>query len=431
MHQQVNRKASLLGWIICGLGALFYCYEYLLRIEPSVMVQQIRAAFDMNADMFGFVAGLYYFAYTPMQLVVGVVTDMYGPRRVLTFAVTCCVIGSFIFSMTHSIYIAAAARFLIGFGSAFAFVGVLKLAAIWLPQNRFAMFAGIATALGMLGAIAGDIGLARLVQTIGWRETLNFGTILGIGLIPLIWFIVRDKRPDANNDGLEKKSYKETFQNLLLIVKNRQMWLAGTIGGLLFLSLSVFGELWGTQFIHVAFNMPAHDAAKINSVVFLGWLVGAPLMGFWSDYIRRRKVVLMTGSFVAALMLTLLIYLPLHSNFAISALLFLSGLFAGVQVNCFALGRENANHELAASAVAFVNMVVMLGGFIFQPLFGRMLDWFWDGTMAEGLRVYSAGDYRLALILLPAAFILSGILSFFIKETYAANQVTEKKNYAH
>lgn len=79
--QVSSRQSMLLGWAICGLGAIFYCYEYLLRIEPSVMVPELMGKFQLSAEEFGFITSLYYIAYTPMQLVVGLLTDIMGPVR--------------------------------------------------------------------------------------------------------------------------------------------------------------------------------------------------------------------------------------------------------------------------------------------------------------------------------------------------------------
>src|SRR5690606_5606120 len=128
--------------------------EYLLRITPGLMVEHLQVAFvpanalALDATHIGHLSAFYYYAYTPMQLPVGLMMDRYGPRNILTLAVLSCAIGTFIFASTTVFWIAAAGRFLIGFGSAFAFVGVLKLAASWLPANRFAFVSGLATTLG-------------------------------------------------------------------------------------------------------------------------------------------------------------------------------------------------------------------------------------------------------------------------------------------
>jgi MFS family permease len=173
MYSENRNNYAIIGWWICGLGALFYSYEYLLRIAPSAMENSLRAHFNLSATGFGMVSSIYYLAYVPMQLPVGVLLDRYGPRRLLTLACLICVVGTFIYTSTHVDWIAAIGRFLVGFGSAFAFVGVLKLATIWLPENRLAMVAGITSALGTVGAMLGDNFLSVFVDKLGWIKTLN------------------------------------------------------------------------------------------------------------------------------------------------------------------------------------------------------------------------------------------------------------------
>ena len=44
-----RRNYAIVGWLICGLGAIFYSYEYLLRIAPSAMESALREHFNLSA----------------------------------------------------------------------------------------------------------------------------------------------------------------------------------------------------------------------------------------------------------------------------------------------------------------------------------------------------------------------------------------------
>jgi hypothetical protein len=60
----------------------------------------------------------------------------------------------------------------------------------------------------------------------------------------------------------------------------------------------------------------------------------------------------------------------------------------------------------------------MLLGSIFQPLFGALLDNFWDGvTGHHGVRLYSEACYCKAMLLLPVGLALAYVLSSYIHET--------------
>ncbi|MDR1056984.1 MAG: MFS transporter [Coxiellaceae bacterium] len=416
----IKIKSSTLGWIICSLAAIFYCYEYLLRVAPSVMIPELMQAFQANATEFGVLTAVFYFIYTPMQLIVGPLSDLYGPRRILTLAVITCAIGSYLFSVAHILSIAAIGRALIGFGSAFAFVCILKLADSWLPQRFFAFFVGLATALGMIGAVFQITVLGPLVHDIGWKQTIHIGTIVGIVLIPIIWLVVRDKPEDGfslKNITITKPQYRETFLGFLDILKNPQMWLNGFIGCIMYLSLSAFAESWGTRSLTIIYNLSSSNARVASSMVFLGWLVGGPLIGYISDSIRSRKIPILVGCFFSAILISLIIYLPHTSVTLLFWLLFLFGFFSSFEVLCFAISSENTAKNLVATASAFTNFLIMVSGIASQPLIGKVLDMTWSGQVLEGIRIYSMTNYQLALSILPLGFFLGFILTFWLRET--------------
>lgn len=419
---KIKKAAALSGWLICLFGAIFYCYEYLLRMEPSVMVPELMASFQVTAVSLGVLSAVYYFIYTPMQLVVGVIVDLYGPRRILTMATVACTIGVLIFGGTSSLYVAAFGRFLIGFGSAFAFVGVLKLAAVWLPLKRFAFFAGFATALGMVGAMVGAVGLTALIDHVGWRYTLILSSIIGFCLIPVLWFGIRDGEDAEHSTPNAEKSFKSLGKNILNVIINPQMWLIGVVGFILYLSLSAFAELWGIPFLSHSFQYSKQVSANLISGVFLGWLVGAPFMGWFSDRIKSRKMTLLIGVLVSLIVIAIILLLPSTiSAKSIYLLLFLFGFFSSAEIVCFAMGRDIAGSRLAGTSVSFVNMIIMLGGVIFQPLIGKFLDWH-SHTMIAGAAVYDGSDYRVAMITLPVSLVIGLFLLFYIRETHDATK---------
>lgn len=415
------KKASTLGWIICSLGAVFYCYEYVLRILPSVMVPDLMRHFHVSAQQLSAVVSLFYLAYTPMQAVVGVMTDLYGPRYILTFGVFVCALGSFFFGISDNLYLASIGRFLVGLGSAFAFVSALKLASVWLPLNRFALFAGLVTALAMLGGIAGDIGLTHVVINFGWKKTIYAGTILGVILLPIIWFVIRDKKDNLKNHRtLSRQAYKDTLSGLWVIVRNPQVWVAGLVGCILYMSLSVFAELWGIPFLKAVYNLNPNQAAFANSMVFFGWLVGAPLTGWISDKLRMRRIPLLLGCVFSAVTIFWIIWFPETPLYIVNFLLFLFGVFSSIEVVCFAVGREICPRHVSGAAVSFVNLLVMVGGVAFQPLVGKFLDMHWSGVISQGVRVYSAFNFQMALTVIPVSILLGVVLCAIMRESFDA-----------
>ncbi len=420
MNSQATKHSMLLPWFICSLGAVFYCYEYLLRVSPSVMSQQLMHTYNLSAASFGNLSAIYYYIYVPMQLLVGLLLDRYGPRRLLTAATFCCCVGAYLFAATEILLVAQLGRFLMGFGSAFAFVGVLKLASIWLPPHRFGLIAGIALALGMSGGVLGAVFLTTLVNFLGWRATCFWATVVGLFLAFVIYAVVRDKNEEivysSSSEMVQLHSVKLAWPELWRIFKNPQIWINGAFGCLLYMSLSTFAELWEIPFLRQGLHFSSEKAAQGASVLFLGWGIGGPFMGWLSDTLRRRRTLMSIGGVIAAILTGIVIYVPLNATL-LMFVLFASGIFASTQVLIFPVSREISPSSLTGTALAITNMITMMGGLL-VPIVGIILDYLWDGTMLNGVRIYSTHDYQIALSLLPVGMLLGAFLSLFLKETY-------------
>lgn len=425
IESRFTNQSLFWGWMIVGLGALYYCYEYFLRICPSVMTADLMRAYHLTGAQVGSLSAFYYHAYVPMQIVVGMLMDRYGPRRLLTLACFLCVIGTYLFAASHSLVLAQAGRFLVGFGSAFAFVGAAKLATIWLPPSRFALVSGIIVCLGMLGAMMGDVALRLLVDSIGWRLTSYIAAAVGIVLTVVLWGVIRDINPVIANHHTETLNFKKVFGGLWIIVSDVKIWLVGVVGFLLYLSLSAFAEMWGIPYLEQAVGLTKMQAAIANSLIFLGWVVGAPFWGWFSDFVRYRCAPMKFSAMGAFLAVCVILYAPHLSSTLLYFLLFVFGFFCSAQTLVFALNREAVSIKVAGTVIAFTNFVVMIGGNVFQPVIGKLLDITWQGAMVEGARVYSSHAYEVALSILPVSMLIAVILLFFIPETHCEIRVEE------
>jgi sugar phosphate permease len=421
------KLAVIIPWLICGLGALYYCYEYFLRICPGVMTNELMREYGLTGAQIGGLSAFYYHAYVPMQIMVGLLMDRYGPRRLLTLACLACAFGTYLFASGYSLAVAEAGRFLVGFGSAFAFVGALKLATIWLPPNRFALVSGIILCLGMIGAMMGDILLRALVDAIGWQVTIYISAVAGVVLTAILFTFIRDSNPQHVNYNKHALDFRGLLSGLWNALKNPQIWLNGLVGCLLYLSLSAFAELWGISYLEQAHGLSKVHAANANSMVFLGWAVGGPFWGWFSDFIKRRCLPIMCSSVVALVLVSILLFVPNLPTAFIYFILFAFGLLSSVQILVFAICREATSIKIAGTAIALTNMIVMLGGNLFQPIIGKLLDMSWTGALVDGARVYSPAAYQFALALMPVGIIIAIFVMFFVRETHC--EIKSEEHY--
>ncbi|WP_419419360.1 MFS transporter [Legionella sp. D16C41] len=415
MIKSVSRSQAIFGCFVCAVGALFYCYEFVLRIIPGALQSELSAAFGhISATTFGQLSAFYYFAYSPMQLPVGMLMDRYGPHKLLTFACLCCTVGSWMFTNISSMLIAGCGRFLVGFGSSFAFVGVLSLGVKLVTKKKyFSLMAGLITTLGMLGLVYGEVQITDIAVDLGWLHVLRLMIVIGAILTVGILLVVRD-----GPTGHRKHGYPlpEFFKKVWHVLSSPQVWLIGLVGACLYTSLSVFGELWGKSYLEQAHHLTKLEAAKTVSAMFLGWAVGAPLVGYFSDHSGRRVLPLVIGAIMGLICISIVLYHPGLSYSALNILLFLYGVFSSTEIIVFIMAKENSGAQLSGTVFAAVNMIVTLGGVIFQPLVGKLLDMFGDSNVIAGEHIYTVVDYQLALSVLPISLLLVTILAFFMKD---------------
>src|SRR3990167_10321140 len=171
-RDQVAKNQRIMGIFIYSLAAFFLLYEMALQVSPSVMTAELMHDFTIDALKLGVMASFYFYSYSLMQIPVGVLFDRFSSRIVITLAVLMCSLGALFFGLTQDVAYASLGRFLMGIGSAFAFVAVLISASRWFSPYYFAFLVGIAQFLAALGALCGEVILAIIITDFGWRVTI-------------------------------------------------------------------------------------------------------------------------------------------------------------------------------------------------------------------------------------------------------------------
>lgn len=415
-----NKKHAnvLRAWIIWLLSALFMFYKYALEVSPSVMTTTLMSTFNISGLELGNLAACYFYAYLLLQIPAGLLLDKIGPRKVTTLAIALCALGSMIFAKADSLLVASIGRFLTGAGAAFAAVNCLKLIANWFPTKQFAFMAGLMMTLAMLGAVGGQAPLAAFIEAMDWRYAMQFIGLAGLVLAALFWIVVRDISPEHKKEKHIVSQSLTLFQSLKRVLKSSQAWWLSAYSGFAFAPVMIFGGLWGVAFLSESFEISSNISAQAVSMIFIGFAVGAPIFGWFSDWLGKRVVVMFWGTLLSLIMISAVIYAPGLTHSTLVVLLFLFGFFISSFLLCFTMIREITVPILAATAIGFMNAFDALFGAVSDPMTGKFLDMGWDGKLVEGARVFSVFAYKTAFITLPVYLIIALVMLRFVKETY-------------
>lgn len=379
------------------------------------MTHDLMRDFEVNSASLGVLSSFYYYAYVILQVPCGMIVDKIGIRRIVTFSTLLCVAGTLLFAESQSINLAKLGRFMIGAGSACAFISCLKVTVEWFNPMRFALVASLTNMMGTFGGICAGRPLALFVNQLGWREASFWLAIIGLGVALISWCWLKD-HPE-NQANKKQQTEKPFLQGLSYLVKNRQIWLGGIIGGFMYLPISVFAELWGVPFLMHTYKVSNADASTASVMIFIGMAVGgtfsAYLLTQFKSIVRVMRFSAATCGFVF-IGIAYTAFFPFWFSFV---LMFFAGFFIGGQVLCFTLARNNSAADISGTAVGFTNAIVMTGGIIFQPLLGHILDIFWDGSVTSyGVRLYSTHAYQMSILTIPVCLLICVVVLRFVKE---------------
>ena len=412
----MTSEKRFLPWFMWLLAAGFFFAEYFARVDPGIMVDYLMSSFKVGAAAVGGLSAYFYYPYVLMQIPVGILLDRHGPKRWLYIAAFVSSVGALTFGLAQSLCVIKLGRFLIGFGASFAFVGALKIANMWFDRSRLGLLSGLTQAAGMLGAAVGTFVFVPIVASLGWRATLYLIAAILLLFSILFFLFIKDKPDSMINDSVGVTSHESVSVSLRRVLKNPNSCFNALYAGFLYAPTAALGELWGVSFFHHLRCVTDEFAGLMVAAIFLGWTVGAPWVGYFTDLVGRRRQLMFLSPLLSMLILLIIIYIPSLTPSLMLVLLFFYGVSNTGVALAYALAGDLHPSKFAGISVAFTNMMSIMMGALFQPLMGWILDQQWTGTMSHGLRIYSRQDYVHTLTILPISLILAFIMVFFIKD---------------
>lgn len=413
------------AWFVWGLGALFYLMAFFQRVAPAVMTAELMREFEISAAALGNLSAFYFYSYVAMQIPTGIIADLWGPRRLLSLGACIAGIGTLVFALGPNFVWACTGRFLIGGSVAVAFVGLLQVANNWFPARYFAFVSGVALFFGIVGAVCAGPPLRLLVNHYDWR-TIIFGSAIFTFLIAAaIWLFVRDhphekgyrdRRP-VNEAG--NRSWRlSTLTGIFEVFSTRNALLLFFIPGGIVGSVLTFSGLWGVPYLANHHDLTTTQASALTSAVLVAWAMAGPFFGWLSDRIGRRKRLYIVGCSVSLAGWTAAFCIPDISIRVLSVALLIAGFGSGCMIIGFAFAKESVPAHLSGTVSGTINMGVMMGPMLLQPLMGLVLDSRWQGKFLNGVRCYGPDAYRAGFFLLLGWVALSLLLLLFTRETY-------------
>ncbi|CEG58499.1 MFS transporter [Legionella fallonii] len=409
-------RGDLMAWIVCLSAGLFFFYEFFQLNIFDVINQPLRDEFHLDAAQLSWMSSTYLWADILFLLPAGIILDRFSTRRVILTAMLVCVIGTMGFALTDSFILASFFHFLSGIGNAFCFLSCVVLVSHWFPPRRQALVIGSLVTMAFLGGMMAHTPFAYLNELLGWRHALLIDGAVGVALLVWISFIVRDK-PEHSPEQV-RTNQGQIMSSFIKALANPQNWLAGLYTSFLNLPIMVLCALWGASYLQVAHHLPDIAASNVISLIFMGSVIGCPIVGWLSDTHGRRKPLMIFGA-VATLIIVIPLFLHIVlSQMMLSIIFFALGFFTSTQVISYPLVAESNEEQNTGAATGVSSVIIMGGGAVGQVLFG------WLMTHHAGMAgaQYTVANFQFAMWMFPIAAVAALVAVLMTRETYCKRQ---------
>src|SRR5574343_1107278 len=394
-----------------------YTLSFFQRFAPASCAQALARSFETSAVSVGVLAATYFFVYTLMQVPTGVLVDTLGPRRILLLGGIISFAGSLWCGLAADLSQALIGRTLVGLGVSVTFIAMLKIIALSFEEHRFASLTGLGVFVGNIGSVLAGVPLALAATEVGWRSVFVAVAIASLLFGTLAWWMMRQ----STAMGGVKVDRTVVVGGLWSVLRNRQTWAPALTNLGMCGSYFTFAGLWAMPYLTQVHGFSRNIAATHLSLMYAGFAVGCLALGILSDRLRQRKSILVAASVVFVAIWVFWWWGEALGVTLTMTLCFLMGFSASGFSLTWACAKEVNPPQLAGMSTSIANVGGFAGAAIMQPLVGVLMDSVWSGTLVNGVRVYTLGDFRLGLSIVVALAVLGLVSALFVRETSCRN----------
>lgn len=396
------------SWL-AGLSAgLLFFFSFLVMQMGGTLKVDWMSEFNLTTTEFSVLASMFLYGNTLTLIPAGIILDRYSIRKVLLIVIPISIASTVLFACTHSLYLAGFCRFIQGCCNSFCFLTCVLVTAQWFPADWRGFVMGTLITIGMMGGVVAQAPLAMLVHSLGWREAILGVAVIGIiGLLSLSMFIFDNR----NFEEIAVPSMHEEFMQFCNAFQNKTTWSYGVYICLMNLPVMVIAGLWGNTYLQEVHHMTATEAPFVNSLIMIGTIVGSPIIGWFSDKIEKRQVVMAYSAVAAFFVLLVIMYGHVQHMRALSVLFFMLGFVTSAQVVGYPVISERNPIELQAKAAGIASIAIMGGAAVAENITGWLLEMHHRFYGHDSIVIqFSQRDFQYAFTLMLLGF----IVSFFI-----------------
>ena len=399
MNKPVLAKSKAI--IIFLVFALGYFISTLLRAITATISPELVNEFNLSAGELGLLGGGYFLGFASVQIPLGYMLDMRGPRKIVSYFLSLTIVGLLIFAFAQNFLTLLVSRIIIGVGVGACLMGPLTAYRIWYQDETQQRANSWMLMVGAIGMLSSSLPVQFFLPIIGWRNIfLLLAFITLVCIILIIIFI-----PQWTSKGNQKKDDAK----LSIVWQNQFFRSVIPMGFFSTGGLFAIQTLWaGPWMIKVSGYTPEESAKGLFLIYFfmlLSFLIWGYFVPKFSKNVNDAIRLLKYGSPLSLLVLGVIIYLGPNTDSIHWALFIVSAVFLSLIQPAVGMAFSVSN---AGKALTSYNLLIFIGAFFLQWIIGLIID------LGLSLNYSEIASFQLAMSFVLVTS-LTSYLYFLIK----------------
>ncbi|MEO6915932.1 MAG: MFS transporter [Chitinophagaceae bacterium] len=409
-------------WVVVALLFFATSINYIDRQVIGLLKPTLEKEFDWTDTTYGYITGFFQFFYAAGLLFFGRIVDKIGTKLGYVISIVIWSLAAMGHALAKSTVGFTIARSALGAGEAGNFPVAIKAVAEWFPKKERALATGIFNAGSNIGAVIAPIMVPWILGSYGWQEAFLITGALGFIWLIFWWRLYEIPSRKKNLSKSEFDYIHSDVQDVatpgqkqitwMQLLRERQTW-TFVVGKFMTDPIWWFFLFWLPGYFSDIYQLDlskpgwplvvVYTATTIGSIGG-GYLSSAFIKAGWPVYKARKTTMLIVAFLVVPIIF--IRYMP--NMWSVVALISLAAAaHQAWSANIFTTASDMFPKRAVSSVVGIGGMAGSIGGILFQPLVGMILDYFHNqGNKALG--------YNIIFIICGFAYLIAWVIMNFI-----------------
>ena len=286
-------------FIACFLTVLV---SFCIRYGYGVLLPEMLPSLGISKAEAGVIYASFFIAYTICSPLLGLLGDRLDIRWLLTIFSAILGAGTFLMAYADSVFLASLFFVIVGIGSAATWVPVMALAQKWAADRHRGKTLALIDIGSAFSLITVSTILPRIAGAQNWQTAWMVLGAMGFLMAVLNYFMVRNPRQESSRLSshpaakIANVSVRTIYAGL---VRDVRLWLIGL--AYLFTGFAVMVPLtFLVTYASEELSFTYGGATNLVIVIGAGAIAGKIILGYLSDRIQRKNILIICGLLVAA-----------------------------------------------------------------------------------------------------------------------------------